>query len=103
MAHTTNNDFDESSLVRIIAGADEAVKEAAGRVLNAAQRLVPVDTGALRASLAVERRGDAEYAVGSDLAYAAPVEYGYRHYQSGRQIPAQPYLRPALDAAEATE
>lgn len=61
-----------------------------------AKDLVPVDTGRLRASITTQLGQDSESLfadVGSDVEYAAPVEFGTT------RVRAQPYLRPALDAA----
>lgn len=66
------------------------------RVESAAKRLCPVDTGRLRASIthALDRDGDGLYAiVGSDVEYAPHVELGTS------RATAQPFLRPALQAA----
>jgi HK97 gp10 family phage protein len=61
----------------------------------AAKRICPVDTGRLRGSITHEVNaspGKIEGRVGSNVEYAAYVELGTRH------TPAQPYLRPALQA-----
>ena len=62
-------------------------------VQNEARRLCPVDTGRLRASIIMKQgatnRGP-YVEVGTNVSYAAFVEYGTQH------SPAQPYLRPAL-------
>lgn len=54
-----------------------------------AKALAPVDTGALRRSITTAGSANKVY-VGSELDYAAVIEYG----TSAR--PARPYLRPAL-------
>lgn len=67
------------------------------KVDRAAKQLCPVDTGRLRSSIgyAVERDSRGLLArIGSAVVYAPYVELGTR-----RQ-PAQPYLRPALKAAD---
>lgn len=62
-----------------------------------AKRLCPVDTGRLRASithaLSRDERGLVGF-VGTNVVYAARVEFGTRYMR------AQPFLRPALRAAE---
>lgn len=58
-----------------------------------AKARAPVLTGTLRRSIHGEMEGDLRGIVGTDLDYAATVEYGSR-FQN-----AQPYLTPALDAA----
>lgn len=62
---------------------------------NTARNLVPVDTGALKQSISLDVvKEDGSYAayIGSDIEYAADVEYG----RKGRP---QPYLNPAADKA----
>jgi HK97 gp10 family phage protein len=58
-------------------------------IQNYARLVAPVDTGRLRSSIFV-RRGDGYVEVGSNVQYAAYVEFGTRH------MAAQPYLRPAI-------
>jgi len=60
-------------------------------VFNSARQDVPVDTGALRASISREVQGNVGY-VRASMHYAAYVEYG----TSNPNYPAQPYLRPAV-------
>ncbi len=101
MSHTTIFEWTGDDDDRLLDLADEDIERMANRVQEFAQRVAPVDTGALEASIKVVKEADSHYRVGSDLDYAAPVELGYRHHKSGRHIPAQPYLRPALDAVRA--
>lgn len=95
---------------------DEDVQVSARSAMARAKRNVPVDTGRLRDSIEVRRRGPMNYAIGSDVAYAAYVEKGtaphvitgdpLHFYADGEEVfatrvehpgtPAQPYLRPAL-------
>ena len=68
------------------------VEEAAWVVNNEAKRIVPVDTGRLRASISVEDSETAtgwEASVGTNVEYAAKVEFGIGQRE-------QPYLTPAL-------
>ena len=67
-----------------------AVAAAAGYA--EAYRLVPVDTGRLRASIRVKIDDDG-FELSADTPYAAFVEYGTIRQR------AQPYLRPGFDAA----
>lgn len=60
-----------------------------------AQQLAPVDTGALRDSKFVEKRGPL-WIVGFSVPYAAHVEYG-----TSRSA-AQPFLTPAVRAIDKT-
>lgn len=66
------------------------------QVERAAKQLCPVDTGRLRASINHRLEADGQGLVaiiGSDVEYAPYVEFGTRYMR------AQPYLRPALNAA----
>jgi len=62
-----------------------------------------VQTGRLRASLGYHFQDDTTALVGSDMPYAAPLEYGHRqtmawgHPTNGRMTPPYPFVRPALD------
>lgn len=100
---------------RITPAVLQATEEAGQVVLVEAQAIVPVDTGALKASGRVTVRetgsscvADVEFTAG----HAAYVEYGtglrgsespgagpYAYDPGWAGMPAQPYLRPALDTA----
>lgn len=69
--------------------AETALGVVAGKVVVSARRIVPVKTGALKASIRVVQDGLTAH-VGSDIPYAAHVEAGTATQS------AQPYLRPAL-------
>jgi HK97 gp10 family phage protein len=75
---------------------DRGVGATAQRVKEERDRLVPVDTGKLKASGKVEKTGEAEYVVsegeGIPDARAAYTEYG-----TSRQA-AQPHMTPAARA-----
>lgn len=85
---------------------DDAVLDdiiiAAGQVIASdAKGNAPVDTGTLRRSITVEAVAPGDVRVGSDVPYAARIEFGFNATDSrGRQYhqAAQPYLRPAFDA-----
>jgi HK97 gp10 family phage protein len=94
-----------------------SVEQAAAIVLEEAEAIVPVDTGELRESghveMLVSEGPHPEAAVVFDTPYAAYVEYGTGErgaaspgagegpYTPGWPgMPAQPYLRPALDTAQ---
>lgn len=78
---------------------EKAIREVGDQVLAEAQALVPVDTGALKASLRVTNVPEGEDAYGvaltTDSEYWMHVEYGTRN------MPAQPYIRPAVEWGEA--
>lgn len=91
--------LDQSALRQLLQGEDGPVAADLARraiqVEGAAKRLCPVDTGNLRSSITWEMARDADglvAMVGSNVEYAAAVEFGSRH------APAQPFLRPALEA-----
>lgn len=70
--------------------------KAAVKIERRAKQLAPVDTGRLRSSVAHELGRDERGLVariGTDVTYAIYVELGTRRMR------AQPFLRPALDAA----
>lgn len=69
---------------------DGQIKEMANDVVEIARTQVPVKSGKLRDSIHVEKSGNHEYAVGSDLDYALSVEVGTRNKRP------RPYLVPAL-------
>lgn len=67
------------------------------QVDRAAKRLCPVDTGRLRSSITNELGTDAQgllAAVGTNVEYAPYVELGTS------RMAAQPFLLPALEAAQ---
>lgn len=92
--------FDEAGLDELFDGPNSiAGKELTRRTIkveSAAKRNAPVDTGRLRSSITREMGsdgGDLVGRVGTNVHYARHVELG-----TSRMV-AQPYLRPALDAA----
>lgn len=93
--------FDEAALAELLASESgptgAALARSAISVEGAAKRLCPVDTGRLRSSIHHELGQDSRGLVariGTDVEYAAHVEFGTRHNR------AQPFLRPALRAAQ---
>jgi hypothetical protein len=73
--------------------ADEITEETLLRALATAQQIVPIRTGALRASLSIRKESAGSGILYSYLDYAPWVEYGTT------KMAAQPYLIPALEAA----
>ncbi len=73
-----------------------ALEAGALPVQNDAKRRCPVDTGNLRRSIHTGNQQSggttASVEVGTDVEYAGYVEFGTRF------MPAQPYLRPALES-----
>lgn len=70
----------------------------ARRVLVAQRRYVPIDTGKLSKSLAIRKFGRGRRIGSFGVYYAYFVEAGH-HTRSGSWVPAQPYIRPSIDAA----
>lgn len=70
---------------------DQAMADGAAQITADAQRIVPVDTGRLRASIRPARLGQAQWEVAPHTDYAGFVEFGTRNQ------PAQPYLRPSFE------
>ena len=64
----------------------------ARRVAAGARRRAPVRTGKLRSSISTTRVAFGHHEVRVGARYGAYVEYGTRHQ------PAQPFLRPAIEA-----
>lgn len=92
--------LDRSAVSVLLTGEEGPVgrelAKRAVRVVTAAKRLCPVDTGRLRASIDWDMRRDSQglfAIVGTDVEYAPHVELGTVH------MAAQPFLRPALEAA----
>ena len=69
----------------------------AAAALRMQEDLVPVDTGTLKNSLEIKTVGDGRQVGSFDVPYAAAVETG--HKQGNTFVPAQPYIRPSVDAA----
>lgn len=73
--------------------ANRALVKTGQAILDVSQQLVPVDTGALKASGSVRVAGVSTIYVEYTEPYAMHVEYGTVH------SPAQPYIRPAFHQA----
>jgi HK97 gp10 family phage protein len=91
----------EQALNELLHGPDGGVaKDILRRTIQverAAKQLCPVDTGRLRSSVTHELDQDAQGVVGiigTDVDYAPFVEFGTS------RASAQPFLRPALGAAQ---
>ncbi len=77
----------------VLKGLQKAVEESALLLEREAKLAAPVDTGRLRSSITTEI-GKLEATVGTNVEYAAAIEYGSSKH------PGSPYLRPALVKAE---
>ena len=76
--------------------ASAVIRKAALDVQREAQRLAPVDTGTLRASIGIDVLGDGRAAamsavIGPSVHYGPYLEFGTR------RMPPQPYMGPAAD------
>lgn len=81
-------------------GITQAMAIAAMEAANDARRRAPYKTGTLRRSIQVIELGPKQVAVGSELPYAARVEFGFAGADSLGRVysqAAQPYLRPAIE------
>jgi HK97 gp10 family phage protein len=75
----------------IQAAMKTTLDKSAQSAIQGAQSVVPVDTGNLRDSIRVMEQGTNYVIVGSDVDYAALIEFG-----NGTRA-AQPYLSPQAD------
>lgn len=72
-------------------GIEGALRDGALETQGEAQRIVPVDTGRLRASITTRDSGPLTWEVYTNVEYAPYVEYGTRY------MAAQPFARPAYE------
>lgn len=85
-------------------GAQGHIDKLAGSLLDRilaavepdAKRYVPVLTGNLRNHIGTRKLSPTHGQLFANEDYAAAIEKGFVHARSGRHIPAQPYLRPAV-------
>jgi HK97 gp10 family phage protein len=111
--YTPRGNMGQFIAAKVTPGALAGAEASANLVLEEAKVLVPVDTGELRESGRVETRETGKTAV-ADVEFTAEhasyVEFGtgiagagsagagpYSYNMSWPGMPAQPYLRPALD------
>lgn len=95
-----NNRFPE--ITKALPGeVRQSAYQSAQAIQARAKGLAPVDTGALRGSIAVEQDRTASgtytdaFAVSSPLEYAVYQEFGFHHWRSGAFIPPRPFMAPA--------
>lgn len=100
--------IDPARLQEVLASRDGPVAKTLLTILakaeNAAKRRCPVDTGRLRSSIstALEQEPTGLVGViGTNVEYAAPVEFGYET-QGGTQVPPAAFLRGGLNEALAS-
>lgn len=93
--------LDHNAVYGIVSSNDsqEKLERAADAALQMQRSLVPVDTGNLRNHLGKRRTPNGlGWQVGAfDVDYAAAVEAGHET-EKGTWVPAQPYIRPSIDA-----
>lgn len=80
---------------RVMEVVDAELNDAAEEIQFLAQELAPVRTGALKASIHVQRIDHLALQVRADAPYAAYVEYGTS------RMAAQPFMTPAIEAVRA--
>lgn len=93
--------INRAAVVGTLSGNDvqNRMDNAAEAALRMQVALAPVDTGYLSRHLEIRKTGDGlGRQVGAfDVDYAAAVEEGH-HTKAGTWVPAQPYVRPSIDA-----
>ena len=114
--YTPRGDLGRFIATHITPGIIAGVAAAQGLIVQEAQALCPVRTGALRDSIAASEPDDTGRTVVGTIVASAPyagyVEYGtgrrgsesadrgpYNYTMSWPGMTAQPFLRPALDSA----
>lgn len=93
--------FDATAILKDVEEkAEEILLQAANDILSVADQLVPVDTGALRASGRIDRISPTNIRIGygddEKIIYAKYQEFGTS------RMAAQPFLTPAFSQAEET-
>lgn len=84
---------------RLRPAADEICGETAREIRDTEKVLVPVDTGALRASIHEEKEAEAKWAVLAGDEADAEVNYaGFVNYGTSRMA-ARPFVEPAAEQA----
>lgn len=93
--------INQAAVAGVLSGEDvqNRMDNAAQAALRMQVALVPVDTGNLSRHLEIRKTPDGiGRQVGAfNVDYAAAVEEGH-HTKAGTWVPAQPYVRPSLDA-----
>jgi len=79
---------------KVLAAMFKGIDFGAVVIKKAAQDEVPVDTGKLKKSIKIKKIKDGK-SIGPDTDYDIYVEFGH-HTKAGTFVPAQPYMRPAL-------
>jgi phage gpG-like protein len=101
MQATVSITMTHNKLPVLLARAPRAVAAAVYATVVEVEReaklLCPVDTGRLRASIHGQMTGPAQGVVGTNVTYAAPVEYGHVT-PNGGYVAGRPYLTPAIEA-----
>ena len=96
-----NMEWYGDQVISSVRNAKRGGLEAASLIVEGSATLrAPVDTGNLRSSITHRVVSDEEARVGTNVDYAARIEFGFKDTDKlGRSYnqAAQPYLRPALD------
>lgn len=78
------------------------LRRCAERALDFQESAVPVDTGDLKSALGIRENSDGSLDIGTvkkRVDYDLAVEEGHRT-KAGTWVPAQPFIRPSIDAAK---
>lgn len=98
MPATLNTSGLDAFAAGLLSAQDDGAEEIAQALAAKERELVPVDTGALRASIEVFGAGGSgqrTVSAGQSLGYAPDVEYGTAN------TPAQPFVTPAVEQINA--
>lgn len=82
--------------------AKALLRRCAERALDFQRSAVPVDTGELKSALGIRENANGSIDIGTvkkRVDYDLAVEEGHRT-KGGTWVPAQPYIRPSIDAAK---
>lgn len=82
--------------------ARELLMRCGHAALDYQESTVPVDTGELKSALGIRENSDGTIDIGTvkkRVEYDLAVEEGHRT-RSGTWVPAQPFIRPSIDAAK---
>jgi len=95
---------DQAALGKLTAmpEAKSLLRRCAERALDFQKSAVPVDTGELKSALGIRENPDGSLDIGTvkkKVDYDLAVEEGHRT-RGGTWVPAQPYVRPSIDAAK---
>lgn len=99
----TNLRIDGAKVYAMLSSVDaqDRIDDVAEAVLTMQRALCPVDTSKLVNSLEIRKQGIGRRIGSFTVKYARYVELGHQT-RGGTWVPAQPYIRPSMDAARKT-